>query len=220
MHARSHVLDLVARLHLVPGHDLVAGELERGAQRGSRRSSAAAISARGTARSSSRTPSKRSVQSRTAASPRARTSAMIARRLPPMSPRPRRGRASATHVGRTAEIDTSQHGERLIVPAALSREPGIAPLRPGSAPANAACHAASVSSTSDLALLSSIGTQIEEIGARITEMAERYGATPDSALASELFAAERGLFGPLPRRFLDLADAKTSQSHGLSPGRD
>ena len=29
-------------------------------------------------------------------------------------------------------------------------------------------------------------------------MAERYGATPDSALASELFAAERGLFGAPP----------------------
>jgi hypothetical protein len=51
-----------------------------------------------------------------------------------------------------------------------------------------------VSSSSDLALLSSIGTQLDELGARITEMAERYGVTPDSSLSSELYAAERGLF--------------------------
>jgi len=80
--------------------------------------------------------------------------------------------------------------------------PGFRP-HTGSGPTHPACHAAFVSSTSDLALLSSIGAQIEEIGARITEMAERYGATPDSALASELFGAERGLFGA--RRFLDRA---------------
>ena len=48
--------------------------------------------------------------------------------------------------------------------------------------AGARCQAASVSTSSDLALLSSIGTQLDDIGARITEMAERYGATPDSAL--------------------------------------
>ena len=52
-----------------------------------------------------------------------------------------------------------------------------------------------MSTTSDLALLSSLGTQLEDIGARITEMAERYGATPDSALANELYGAERGVFG-------------------------
>jgi hypothetical protein len=52
-----------------------------------------------------------------------------------------------------------------------------------------------VSTSSDLALLSSLGTQLEELGARITEMAERYGTTPDSALANELYTAERSLFG-------------------------
>ncbi len=52
-----------------------------------------------------------------------------------------------------------------------------------------------MTASSDLALLSSIGTQLEELGARITEMAERYGITPDSSLSSELYAAERGLFG-------------------------
>jgi hypothetical protein len=52
-------------------------------------------------------------------------------------------------------------------------------------------------------MLSSISSQLEELGYRITEMAERYGATPDSALASELFGAERGLIGA--RRSLDRA---------------
>jgi hypothetical protein len=60
-----------------------------------------------------------------------------------------------------------------------------------------------VSTSSDLALLSSLGTQLEDIGARITEMADRYGSTPDSALANELFTAERGLIGA--RRALDRA---------------
>jgi hypothetical protein len=52
-----------------------------------------------------------------------------------------------------------------------------------------------VSTSSDLALLSSLGTQLDDLAARITEMAERYGITPDSALSGELYAAERGLFG-------------------------
>ena len=60
-----------------------------------------------------------------------------------------------------------------------------------------------MSTSSDLALLSSLGTQLEELGTRITEMAERYGSTPDSALANELYSAERGLIGA--RRALDRA---------------
>jgi hypothetical protein len=60
-----------------------------------------------------------------------------------------------------------------------------------------------VSTSSDLALLSSLGSQLEEIGRRITEMAERYGATPDSSLATELFGAERGVVGA--RRALERA---------------
>jgi hypothetical protein len=62
-----------------------------------------------------------------------------------------------------------------------------------------------VSTSSDLALLSSIGTQLEEIGRRITALAEAYGETPDSAVASELFGAERAVFGS--RRSLDRARA-------------
>ncbi|MDQ1478476.1 MAG: hypothetical protein QOE62_3705 [Actinomycetota bacterium] len=60
-----------------------------------------------------------------------------------------------------------------------------------------------MSTDSDVAMLSSISSQLEDLGHRITEMAERYGATPDSALASELFGAERGLIGA--RRSLDRA---------------
>jgi hypothetical protein len=66
-----------------------------------------------------------------------------------------------------------------------------------------------VSTESDIAMLSSISSQLEELGRRITEMAERYGATPDSALASELFGAERGLIGA--RRSLDRARKFLSQ---------
>ena len=62
-----------------------------------------------------------------------------------------------------------------------------------------------MNTASDLALLSSINTQLEEIGRRITELAESYGRTPDSAIASELFGAERALFGS--RRSLDHARA-------------
>jgi hypothetical protein len=52
-----------------------------------------------------------------------------------------------------------------------------------------------VSATEDLALLSSIAAQIDDLARRVTELAERYGTTPDSAVASELFAAERALLG-------------------------
>ena len=49
--------------------------------------------------------------------------------------------------------------------------------------------------TRDLAVLSSLGAQIDDLAQRVTEMAERYGETPDSLVAAELFAAERGLMG-------------------------
>jgi hypothetical protein len=52
-----------------------------------------------------------------------------------------------------------------------------------------------VNAPSDLASLSSVGAQLDDLATRITEMAERYGATPDSLVAAELFAAERGLMG-------------------------
>jgi hypothetical protein len=60
-----------------------------------------------------------------------------------------------------------------------------------------------VDATSDLAVLSSVGAQIDDLAQRVTEMAERYGETPDSAVASELFGAERALLGA--RRSIDRA---------------
>jgi hypothetical protein len=64
-------------------------------------------------------------------------------------------------------------------------------------------HTPGVSTTSDVATLSSVVAQVEELSRRVTEIAERYGETPDSAIAAELFASERGLAGA--RRSLDRA---------------
>ena len=50
-----------------------------------------------------------------------------------------------------------------------------------------------MSATSDLAVLSSVVTQVEELARRVTELAEQYGETPDSAVAAELFAGEGAL---------------------------
>jgi hypothetical protein len=60
-----------------------------------------------------------------------------------------------------------------------------------------------VSTASDLATLSSIVTQVDELARRITDLAEQYGETPDSAVASELFETERALTSA--RRSLDRA---------------
>jgi hypothetical protein len=66
-----------------------------------------------------------------------------------------------------------------------------------------------MNAASDLALLSSLGTQIEELAGRVTALAERYGETPDSAIATELFAAERAL--NTARRSLERASSLLSQ---------
>jgi hypothetical protein len=66
-----------------------------------------------------------------------------------------------------------------------------------------------MSTASDLATISSIVTQIDELTRRVTEMAERYGETPDSAVASELFATERAL--TTARRSLDRATGLLDQ---------
>ena len=58
---------------------------------------------------------------------------------------------------------------------------------------------------SDLAVLSSVVAQVDDLGRRVTELAERYGETPDSAVATELFATERAL--ATARRSLDRASA-------------
>jgi hypothetical protein len=69
-----------------------------------------------------------------------------------------------------------------------------------------------VSTSSDLATLSSIHTQVDELSRRVTDLAERYGDTPDSAVASELFAVERAL--ATARSSLDRASALLDQLGG------
>jgi hypothetical protein len=69
-----------------------------------------------------------------------------------------------------------------------------------------------VSTSSDLATLSSIQTQVDELSRRVTDLAERYGDTPDSAIASELFATERAL--ATARRSLDRASSLLDQLPG------
>jgi hypothetical protein len=60
-----------------------------------------------------------------------------------------------------------------------------------------------VTETSDHAELSTLRSQLEELTGRVTRVAERYGTTPDSAVAADLFAAERSLTAA--RRSLDKA---------------
>ncbi|HEY7137680.1 MAG TPA: hypothetical protein VIB48_21685 [Acidimicrobiia bacterium] len=60
-----------------------------------------------------------------------------------------------------------------------------------------------MSETSDHAELSTLRSQLEELTQRVTTVAERYGTTPDSAVAADLFAAERALVAA--RRALDKA---------------
>ena len=57
--------------------------------------------------------------------------------------------------------------------------------------------------TSDHAELSTLRSQLEELTGRVTSVAEHYGTTPDSAVAADLFAAERSLTAA--RRSLDKA---------------
>jgi hypothetical protein len=47
----------------------------------------------------------------------------------------------------------------------------------------------------DVAELSSLRAQLEDLTTRVVAVAERYDETPDSAVASDLFAAERSLRG-------------------------
>ena len=50
-----------------------------------------------------------------------------------------------------------------------------------------------MTAASDLALLSSIRSQLEELQLRVTTMADEYASTPDSQVAAELFTGERAL---------------------------
>jgi len=55
----------------------------------------------------------------------------------------------------------------------------------------------------DIAELSSLRAQLEDLTTRVVAVAERYDESPDSAVASDLFTAERSLRGAL--RALDRA---------------
>jgi hypothetical protein len=67
-----------------------------------------------------------------------------------------------------------------------------------------------MTSTSDRAELSTLRSQVEDLVERITPIAERYGESSDSAIASDLFAAERGLVSA--RRSLDQAIAHLDET--------
>ncbi len=70
-------------------------------------------------------------------------------------------------------------------------------------------HTAAMSTTSDLAALSSIAAQVDDLSRRITALAESYGRTPDSAVAGELFSTERAF--ATARRSLDRATTLLSR---------
>lgn len=60
-------------------------------------------------------------------------------------------------------------------------------------------------SSSDQAELATLRAQLEELTQRVVAVAARYQNTPDSAVAGDLYAAERSLFGA--RRAIDRAVA-------------
>jgi hypothetical protein len=62
-----------------------------------------------------------------------------------------------------------------------------------------------VSIDSDLAEISTVRSQVEELIRRVVAVADHYDDSPDSAVASDLFAAERSLVSA--RRQLDRASA-------------
>jgi hypothetical protein len=64
------------------------------------------------------------------------------------------------------------------------------------------------SASSDLAELSTLRAQVDELTARVLVVAERYDDSSDSAIATELFAAERSLVSA--KRTLDRAIAYLS----------
>jgi hypothetical protein len=65
-----------------------------------------------------------------------------------------------------------------------------------------------MSGSSDRAELSTLRSQLAELTERVVRVAERYDDTPDSAIAADLFAAERALVGA--RRAIDRAAASLS----------
>ena len=62
--------------------------------------------------------------------------------------------------------------------------------------------------TSDLAELSSLRAQLEDLAARVVAIGDRYRDTPDSAVTNDLELAERSLLGA--RRALERASSSVA----------
>ncbi|MCJ7673458.1 MAG: hypothetical protein MUP67_15655 [Acidimicrobiia bacterium] len=65
-------------------------------------------------------------------------------------------------------------------------------------------------SAPDQAELLTLRTQVEDLTTRVTAIATKYGRTPDSAVAADLYAAERSLV--TTRRSLDRARNHLAES--------
>ncbi|MEI8002312.1 MAG: hypothetical protein WCI50_13255 [Actinomycetes bacterium] len=63
-----------------------------------------------------------------------------------------------------------------------------------------------MSNESDLAEISTLRDQVEELVRRVSAVADHYDDTPDSAVAADLFAAERSLVSA--RRQLERASGR------------
>jgi hypothetical protein len=61
------------------------------------------------------------------------------------------------------------------------------------------------SPSSDLAELSTVRSQLEELIERVVQLATSYSTTPNAAITAALYAAERALIGA--RRAVDQASA-------------
>lgn len=59
------------------------------------------------------------------------------------------------------------------------------------------------SASSDSAELATLRSQLEELTMRVVQVADRYAETPDSAVAADLYGAERSLIAA--RRAIDHA---------------
>ena len=75
----------------------------------------------------------------------------------------------------------------------------------GPGPGARACILGAVSHESDLAELSTVRAQVDDLIRRVLAVAEHYDDTDDSAVAADLFSAERSLLAA--RRQLDRASA-------------
>ncbi len=69
-----------------------------------------------------------------------------------------------------------------------------------------------MNASSDRAEVSSLRAQIDDLTRRVTAIAERYDETPDSAIAADLFSAERGLLTAL--RSLERAETHLADIDG------